>query len=250
MGSKTSQTRIGLRYYGRRVHLSDEARDLAPTVSNSDLAFDYGEVSLAQLRQTATAQWRYGFALGQSWSGGERFQRSTRLNVSRSATLGALGRLRLGSQLERLSYSDNRPDVNGITLSSHLSRHSEDWGNWQFGLTLKRERSDNINADRKQVIAQIAWAPDVSALPVMSDLTPVVTLGGSKQRYDAYSAGFIVPGGRRDETVFGQLEATFTQFDYAGFAPTVTLRSRRTTSNVSRFETRETTLSLGVRSSF
>lgn len=248
--SKTHSRHIGLRYFGKRVRLSDAARDLAPNVQDSDLAFDYAEIGLNEVRKATTGSWRYGLSVGQSWSGGEKFQRSARINLSRSLPIGARTGLSLSTQLERLRHEGSRPDVHGVTLSGHFSHRTEDWGDWTLNLSAKRENSDNINADRDQLAARLSWAPDLSARPALANMAPVFTLGASTQRYDSYNAGLMVPGGRRDETVFGQVEVTLKALDYGGFAPSLNLRSKRSTSNVSRFDTRETTVSLGFRSTF
>ena len=73
----------------------------------------------------------------------------------------------------------------------------------------------------------------------------------SRTGFSGYVVGPIaVPGGRRDDTYGAVLNVTFPGVSYAGFAPVVTLRTVRTRSNVSRFDTSQTGVSVGLRSQF
>jgi len=82
-----------------------------------------------------------------------------------------------------------------------------------------------------------------------------VTLGGTmgvqKTQFNGYSlAGIVVPGGRSDTSGFAEMQMQFNDASYAGFAPVLRLRHQRTTSNVSRFSARETSVVLGLASKF
>lgn len=69
--------------------------------------------------------------------------------------------------------------------------------------------------------------------------------------YEDYIVGFIlVPGGRQDTRLFGNLTATFPDYSYAGFAPVVRMIVGTTNSNVSRFEVGEFGFEFGLRSTF
>lgn len=69
--------------------------------------------------------------------------------------------------------------------------------------------------------------------------------------YEAY--GFFpiaAPGGRQETSIYADVTAVFQNIDYAGFAPAVTVRAGRKSSNVSRFNTKELSVSLGIQSKF
>ena len=69
--------------------------------------------------------------------------------------------------------------------------------------------------------------------------------------YSDYRVGFIqVPGGRQDLSLSGEVELSFLNMQYAGFAPTLTFRALTTDSNVSRFDTRQFSVNIGIRSAF
>jgi hypothetical protein len=71
-----------------------------------------------------------------------------------------------------------------------------------------------------------------------------------KTDYDDYVAVFSVPGGKQDYATYADVNVLLPDVDYAGFAPSVNFRAGRTRSNVSRFETRELSVSLGFQSKF
>ena len=83
--------------------------------------------------------------------------------------------------------------------------------------------------------------------PVKLDLA--LTLGYSD--YPNYQSGFIVvPGGRQDKSIYADVNLMFENWDYAGFAPSLRIRAGRTSSNDSRFQTRELSIGLGIQSKF
>lgn len=248
--STGNSTHLGLRYLAHRVRLSDAARALAPTVENSDLAFNYAELSLAQRQQGRHGQWDYGLALGRSWYGGDPYQRIQRLHLSHHFPVGTSTRLSLTGQLEQIRHDTALPEVRGKIINARLRHQGEKSDLWQFDVTLKREESENSNAARDRVDAQLKWSPAGHRFGQTPWILPHFQLGMARQTYADYTAGFIVPGGRRDRILHAQMEFTMQQLDYAGFVPSVIVQTRRTQSNVSRFDTRETTVSLGVKSRF
>jgi hypothetical protein len=246
--SKSQATRMSFRAFGQRVHLSDEAREIAPDVSNSDLAFNYLELGLNQQRKAQNGGWTFGAALGQSWSGGEKYQQSKRLHLSRRLPVGDASLLGLTGQLEHIRHDSGLADIRGLTLSTRLSHRSDTTGDWQVSLSLKTEDSDNANATRNRVDGQINWSPRKSKATAM--IHPTLSLGASWQHYADFTVGLPVPGGREDETLFGQVEFTLQALDYGGFVPSLRVQARKTDSNVSRYDTRETTVSFGIKSAF
>lgn len=247
-GTKAQSTHVSLRYYGQRVDLSDEARAQAPSLTNSSLAFDYLELGLSQNRKAkGKGQWSFGASLGQSWSSQDPYQQTLRVNLGRGLELGKQNRLSVTAQAERLRYESGLPDVTSLSLHGTLSHQTAADHRFSLSLSLKDAQSRNANARQQKVSATLGWASGAALGPV----TPSASLGASLNHYADYSLGFFaVPGGREDRSVFGQMEFTLQALDYGGFVPSLTVQARKTTSNVSRFETRETTVSLGVKSSF
>ena len=59
-----------------------------------------------------------------------------------------------------------------------------------------------------------------------------------------------VEGGRQDQSIYGDISLFFADYDVAGFAPTLQVRTGQRSSNVNRFEISETTITLGIQSKF
>ena len=73
----------------------------------------------------------------------------------------------------------------------------------------------------------------------------------SETTYPDYRILFwSVPGGREDTRSSAEVNVSFDRLGYMGFTPTLKLSSERTLSNVSRFETDELSVSLGLRTAF
>ena len=75
--------------------------------------------------------------------------------------------------------------------------------------------------------------------------------GYSETAFPGYRVGFIaVPGGRQDRSLTAGATLTFPGIQVQGFSPRLSITHTNTQSNVSRFETRKTGVSLGLTASF
>jgi hypothetical protein len=68
--------------------------------------------------------------------------------------------------------------------------------------------------------------------------------------YDGYSISGPVEGGRSDMSVTGNVTMVFTKLDVAGFVPSVQVQTSRKSSNISRFNSNEMSVSLSIQSKF
>lgn len=71
--------------------------------------------------------------------------------------------------------------------------------------------------------------------------------------YESFSligGAVAVTGGRQDRSVGVSMDLAFDNLGVMGFAPVLSLRHGKTRSNVSRYETATTGISLGLSSSF
>ena len=106
--------------------------------------------------------------------------------------------------------------------------------------------SNGTNRASEQWAGILSYAPAKQLGP--ADLA--FTLGVSTLNFDRYRVIFPVPGGRTDESVFGGVTASFNDWGYMGFVPTLSLRGEKSRSNISRFDVDETSVSFGIRSEF
>jgi len=248
-----SGTSLGGRLYVQRVGLSSAARDLAPKAQNSDFASTYAELSL-----------RHGFAvgagesggsaavelaLGESWYGGERSYRFGRLKAERRWRL-AEGRTLLmvkavAENRTKARYRTN--DARILGLGGEVFRTLGNGDTLGLTIALRDSAADYHNGTFASASVRTSYT---FAKPVgPAKLSAGLVLGYSD--YPVYRSGFfLVPGGRQDKSVYGDLSLFFDRYDYAGFAPMLRLRTGRKSSNDSRFDTRELSISLSVQSKF
>ncbi len=252
-----SETRAVSRLYTSRVWLDADAVELANSfpganISNSDFTFVSAEAGLRhsfRLPDTAHPQIISAeITAGRTWYGGDSYQNIGRLSVSHSQSWQDSTRLTVAGDLEQRNFVSgfNRP-ITTAGLHSTLSFDLDNRDNLSFGWSWRESDSDSRNANARRSTAYVHYAPDAPLGPARLSFT----LGAAFADYDDYAVGFIrVPGGRQDETVFGTIGILFDGLDYAGFAPSLTIRAQKTRSNVSRFDTSELAVSFGIRSRF
>lgn len=108
--------------------------------------------------------------------------------------------------------------------------------------------SDSRNRRNTAASLQLTYVPAQRVGPAEM----LFNLGASVTGYPDYAIILPVPGGRQDMTRYASAEFAFVDYDYdyAGFAPVVTLGAQRSDSNVSRFDRSAFSIRLGFRSTF
>jgi len=248
-----SSTSLGARLYLQRVGLSGAAKDLAPRAQNSDFASTYAEVSLrhgfavgaTENGGSATVE----LALGESWYGGQRSYRFGRIKAERRWFLTE-GRTELVMKAVAENRAKARFRSNTAQILGFGGEVFHKLGNGDtLGVTiaLRDSQADYHNGSFSSASMRTSYT---FAKPVgPAKLSAGLVLGYSD--YPVFRSGiFLVPGGRQDKSIYGDLSLFFDRYDYAGFAPILRLRTGRKSSNDSRFDTRELSVSLSVQSKF
>lgn len=249
-GTKTSRTDISARLFVSRVFLSGEAKSLSPTSSKSDFNSTYGAVTLS-----------HGFAVGanggtakisgtagQLWSGGDRYYDFARLEAARTWKLNATNSFQLSASVENrdITGSDTR-DALAVGIVAALSHKRASGDTLRFSINALKTSSDSVNSDSTALSlgARYSFADKIGPAQVSAGIILDTT------DYDQYfSPPIFLSDGRQDRSAFADINLFFPDYDYAGFAPTVSLRVGRKSSNISRFDTREFSLSVGIASKF
>ena len=247
----TQKTRTDLsgRLFVQRVALDSGSHDLAPEARNSDFGATYADISLRQSFAVGAAGGSADVtgSLGEYWSGGDRSYSFMRVGVGRRWQLSASTSVSMGASLEkRFSERTSYFDSNTVSLIVG-SQHRLAWGDGiGVSVNLRETNSDFVNYASQAASLRLSYsfADQIGPAVVNAGLT----LG--KTDYDTYFAVFDVPGGKQDYATYADVNIMLPDVDYAGFAPSVTLRAGRTRSNVSRFETSEFSVSLGFQSKF
>ena len=228
----------------RSYVLSDSARAMAPDVSGSDFAF--GTVGLGYGYRRLTGKGRgelvAGVDLGQSWYGGARYAAWLRGSLAHSWKMGEGTVLSLAGELEQRDGS-RAPDGRTLTLSTGLHRRLPSGGTAFARLGATTAASDDAAGEFDQVELRGGLT---LARPVLgADIE--LGLGVAWRDYDTSPHS---PQGRQDRRLFGDVTATFSQIDYYGFNPSLTLSASSTDSNIGLYETERLGLQFGIRSAF
>lgn len=269
-GTARSRTEVIGRLRVRRVDLSQEARAKAdqarrdalaagvpeflipPDPQNRDFGSTYADVTLrhqVRVGETAgnTAMLALGF--GGFWYGTRHDARLARLDARRTWAIGEAAQITLhGSVALRDEIGSARGDSTTYAVLGGYARRMADGARLSLGLSLADTRSDQRNnahtawSLRAQYGFARNWGP--------AEVTAGMALSHADYPVYALTNTLLVPGGRQDRGAFADLTLFFEEYDYLGFAPEVTLRAGQRSSNVSRFETRELSVSLGVQSKF
>ena len=243
-----SQTHLHGSAYVKQVWLSDEAKRKAPTFQAESLAATSIELAVSHSIALTKPGSALRFRLGARdyWQGGDRAYQAALGSVfylvpvsSKVSFSGLVG----GEQREYSAGGTGHVANANLGLSYALPNGDSLRG------VVQLTDSNNPNAvfDNRVISGKLTYS---LSKPVKS-VKLSAGIGASLTDYPDYRIGFIpVPGGRQDETLFVDLDATFTQVEYAGLSPSLRLRRQRTKSNVSRFSTSEWAVSVGIKSDF
>ncbi|WP_417523149.1 hypothetical protein [Marinovum sp.] len=247
---ETSETRLTGIGQVRRVAFSDEARKKAPQAEEADYGSTFAALGLAHHRSLGgaggLASARLSF--GQVWNGGERSYDLASGGLSYGFDLDPT--LRLTASLDyQLRHNDAAgiADVRttGLRFSAIHRLANNDSLALSLGSTMAESENGQARAETRSAKLSYHRAEPIGPVSLSA------SFGVSETTYPDYRLLFwAVPGGREDSRRTAEVTFSFDQLDYLGFSPTLTVTSEQTHSNVSRFETEELSVSLGLRSVF
>lgn len=231
--------------FHRTYTLSSDAKDEAPDAEGSDFA--YSTVSLGLSHDWLAESRRYGGGVGatvaQAWYGGERLNRTLRVDGSLRYvfTPKTVGQAALSREWQH--GFGTRDDATSWRATMGAVRVLP--GDHRLGLSLSHaaSASDAYYLDYEETGVSLSLA---LAEPVLSTS---VEFGVSGARRSYYEAGVTV-GGREDMRYSAQVGLVFDSLDYYGFVPSLTLRAERRESNIGLYDSEEFGAGLGIRSKF
>ena len=254
--NESSRTSVGARLYVQRVGLSSAARDLAPNAQNSDYSSTYAEISVRRAfavgEKEAGGSAEIEAALGESWYAQQRNYRFGRASAQRGWRLGQ-GRTKLtlsamGELRGKARYGSN--DARILGAGAVLSRALSNGDRLGMSLALRNAKT----RDSLWFMGNFSSASVRTSYTLGKSVGPAKVSAGLVFGYSDYPvyrvATIAAPGGRQDKSLYGDLSLFFDEYDYAGFAPLLRVRAGRKYSNISRFDTREFSVSLGIESKF
>lgn len=234
----------------RDVELSQAAKARLGAVKAPELSSQQVEISLRQSHVPKDAKYRLNgaLALGRRWQNAVPPQDLARLTLGYSRAVGQQNFLEISISAEQRSRTGTaaRGD-RAFSLRSTLMHRLKNAD--RLTGTAYASAYDTLRFGQSSTTLGLQIGYELAR-----DLGPLhltVNLGVQQAVFRGYSViGIPVPGGRRDTRTFAELQVLFPRIEYAGFAPQLSLRRQRTGSNVSRFDTVETSVTLGIKSTF
>lgn len=248
--SERSETRVTGGLQIRRVALSEEARDKAPRAEDADYGSTFAEIGLSHTHVfgEGAALLSGNLSVGQVWSAGELSHSILRGAARVHVPVSEATRLSFGVTGQR-KFDDTAglPDVETLGLQLALGQRlgNGDELSVSGGLTMAYSDNGQARSTAQQAVLRYDRAKPVGPVSVSASLSYTQTT------FPDYRILFFgVPGGRQDKRTEARVDMTIDKLSYAGFVPTISIASEWTESNVSRFETEQMSISLGLRSQF
>lgn len=248
--SKDSQTILRSSLYISRVTLSDEAAELAAVegLDGSDFGVTYATLGLEHsFRVGETGSADLGFTLGQLWTGGDRYHDFARLEAARHWQIEGIGRLSLSGSVEKRDVRNSATrDAVVWSLDTRLAHRRENGDRVSLSFKIGETLSDHplIEAQSASLSGRYSFAEQMGPVQLSLGLTLGLT---DLDRYGSFGSAVR---GRTDRSIIADASMFFPDIDYMGFAPTLSVKAGRKYSNFNRFDTKEFSVSLGIRSKF
>jgi hypothetical protein len=244
--TENRQSEVTIGYDARRVRLGSEASVINPTLQSSDLASDRITLgwSTRHRLQDANAILSTNIDLFADWYGGSHLQNSARARLSYALQISPSDSLSLGATVTDATRQDNAlRSYTTWEASAGWSTRFENGGQFNVQVNVSDTNSASFAIARGTIGVQVTYA-----LP-----NPVAGLELSvSSLYQAteYDVPLYSPDVREDQKYAAFLTAEASNLEYFGFVPVLEIGRTRNISNVSRFDTDETSLSVSFRSSF
>ena len=229
------------------VHLSSEAKAMAPGLRGSD--FDRADVEIGVTRrwrpEDNAAIWTFGAFAGHYWSGGEDLANSLRFSIQAERPLGdrTLGFASIIAERQhRLDSGTRSTDQAGLNFGLQHQLAGKDVITLLLGL--RDTSSESPGLRNSAAFLRLGWHKS----------EPVAGLGleawfGLEGR-DYPDSPYRPDGGRQDLRITLDVGVEFTKIQYMGFSPVLNLSASHVDSNVGLYESRELGVQIGFRSAF
>jgi Tfp pilus assembly protein PilF len=248
-GTKRSRTEINARLYVQRVTLSSSARRLAGPISNGDFGSTFFEVGARHSFAIGDrgGSGDVGLAVGKYWYGDSSLYSFVRVDAGRKWRLNEETQAWVRGTYE-VRNSDRAPlfDSDVIGISAGVQRKVR--GNDQIALSLNLRKTDGDFSNTRNVATTFSARYSFGERLGPAKVSAGLVVGYAD--YPDFRALFHPSAGRDDKSAYADVNFFFPDMDYAGFAPTVRVRAGKKSSNISRYDTRELSVSLGIQSKF
>lgn len=232
----------------QRVALSSEAKKLAPEASGSDYSFDAVELGFSQV----VSEWgkasvlRVNTLVGHNEYGGQALTNYARLGLLSQWVVGSQSVITASGSVERQHRFDDYTRSAWVYRTDfrrawQLSSRGDVVG---FTLGLRDTSSDSAEVDNRAALVSFDFR---TIEPIIGPFTLAAIIDAEHRLYDSspYSSE-----GRQDTRGGLSFILGAPDWNYYGFAPTITLDVSRTRSNIDIYDSRNVGISIGVESVF
>lgn len=250
--SNTQATIVSGRLYVQRVQLSSDAKAEAPGASGSDFGSTYAEVALTHAFAVGPPAKKgvmfLGLSFGETWYADERAYRFARIKAQRTWYRNPKLQFRLlatGERRYKARYTLN--DARVFSLGAEVTKTFENGDVLDLSLA---QQDTNAQAQNGTYTSTSLLSSYTFSRPIgPAKLTLGMVLGFTNYKAFLFSRSLGVRA-RKDKSAYADITLNFYKYDYAGFVPTLRIRAGKRSSNYSRFDTRELSVSLGIASKF
>lgn len=243
-------TRLGLMLDWRRVDLTSAAQARVPDLDPR--SFDSGriEVGIRRSWRPEGAAWmvQAGVTAGVQINGQAVAYHHQRVDATIMRGIGDTAGLDLGLAIERRGAQESRTDPAwASSLSLGYRQLTADGGQMTTRAYLSRYDTSFYGRSSQTLGLDVTYDIGRQIGPALAS----IQAGYAETRFADYMVGVIaVPGGRKDRSLSAALSLSFPKYSVGAFEPRLSITHARTDSNVSRFETRRSGISMGLSASF
>jgi hypothetical protein len=244
------QMTVGATLDWRRVELSRAAKAKVPGIDPRTYDSGRVEVSLGKTWTPEGAPWQAeaGIAAGVQIDADALRYRYLRLDGAWMRGIGERTGVDLGFGVERRGTQAGQTDpewVGSLSLGLRQALPGDDLLTTRLYTSHTETPVDGRSSQTWGV--EVGYARGRPIGPAKLSLQA----GYSETEFPGYRVGFIVvPGGRQDRSLTAGATLTFPGISIQGFSPRLSITHTDTKSNVSRFETQKTGISIGLTASF
>ncbi len=244
--SHNSQTTLNFGIYAQTYIMSQSARQVAPDVTGSSLA--YGDLSIGVGHQwvpvTSNSR-QYGASLNYKRTFNEDGAIANQWigDLSVEQRLDPANRLSFGLNLQHAHFITN--DVTALTsrLRAQWTHDLDNGRSISAATTITRAQSNDENRDYSSASVSLTYA--------FGEILPQIDLSTTIQaQWRTFDSVSLDPSGRDDLTTSLNVSAGIGTLEIYGFQPVVSLRAQRNESSVPSFDNETLTLGVDFRSSF
>lgn len=251
-GSATAQTVLSFSAETVRNRIDAASKANAGTLTARDL--DQSRLTFGLRRDLRLGESGLPVSLsaevGHNWAGGRALGPSLTLAAQGAVWRGNAGTVWLGGTVQR-SWDAGNPsgsDLLALTLIGQRALPGKS-GQMSLAFTLEAARADHPNAtyDAARLALEVSPEWKIAGAGISFGAT------AGLRDYDQFlliGNAVAVTGGRQDTSFGVSMDLSFDDLGVMGFAPVLSVRHGNTQSNVSRYETKTTGISIGISSVF